>query len=224
MSDTDTTLESGLQAANPDNSTVQGQGNSFDPAKFRAELLAEFRTLLKDDNSLRQSMKDTVIADVRKDKGMKAIVDEYRKMKADGMTDREIDQELRFRELQAQISSTQSAPVLPGTQNASGTEVTDLADTLGLDLRDPKIAQIAAGADPVKGLIAHAKSLKQSPPSAAALSQPASAPLPPNVNALTLEYKNKALAARGNRDAIRAIQAEYAAKGVPVETVDLMAP
>jgi hypothetical protein len=38
------------------------------------------------------------------------------------------------------------------------------------------------------------------------------------------EYKAKALSARGRRDVIRALQSEYAAKGVQVESIDLMAP
>lgn len=181
MPDTDSTQVVGDANANSSASAPGGQPNSFDRDQLRKELKAEILAELKGDKSLTQSMKDQTIEQIKKDKGFKAFMDPYREMKAKGMTEKEIEQEFRLQELEAERAH-QPAPVAPGSATDSGAnELDDLLPALGLAVDDPDALRIMG--QPITAIakaneLAKLSQRRKILPNPAAAAQPASAPQP----------------------------------------------
>lgn len=181
MSETESTQTAGETSANLPASAPGVQPSSLDRDQLRKELKAEILAELKGDKSLMQSMKDQTIEQVKKDKGFKTLLDEYRAMKQENMTDREIEREFRLRELEAERTQ-QPAPVAPGSATDSGaSDLEDLLPALNLEADDVDALRILA--QPLTD-IAKAKELaklsqrRKESPNPAAAAQPASAPAP----------------------------------------------
>lgn len=133
----DSTLQDGDTAANRESSNEVVQPNSFDQQKFKEELLNSVKELISDPRTT-QSIKDKTMAEIKKDKGFKEFLNEYRSMKEAGMTDKEIELEARLKEVEATRSVTHDTPgraVAGDTTDA----VKMFAKVLGLDLNDPEV-------------------------------------------------------------------------------------
>lgn len=229
MSQLDSTQPAGTAPdANPPVSAAGVQPNSFDPDRFVATVEAKLIERLAGNPRLLQSLTDKTISRVENNKGFKEWRDQYRAMKQRGMTDDQIDNEIRLAELEARVD--QPAPVAPGspTSDSGANDLEDLLPDLGLAPDDGDVLRIMA--QPTTSL-AKAKELarlsqrRKNPINPAAVGQGADTPAPKaDYGQMAREYKQKALAAKGNRALIRQIQSEYQAKGLVVEGIDLTAP
>lgn len=227
MSDTDSTQPGGAQDANLVASPDGVQPNSVDLARLKQEWKAEVLAELRGDKTLTQSMKDQVIAGVKNDKGFRHFLDEYKALRGQGYNDTDIERELRLRDLEAR--TVQPASNAGGSRvDTESSELEALLPALGLAADDPDVLRVSAsplGFGAKAAALVQVAQRKNTPPNPAAVSQPPSAPPPPvNPKVLEGEYKSKALAAKGNKALVRAIQNEYRAKGLAVEGIDLTAP
>lgn len=220
MSQLDSTQQDGATGANPPASSAGVQPNSFDPATFAETLKADILKAIREDKTLVQSVKDRTIADVKKDRGLREFLDEYRSMKSQGMTDEQILLEARLREIEAK--NVHPAPVAPGSPTSdSGTnDLEDLLPDLGLAPDDGDVLRIMA--QPTTPL-AKAKELaklsqrRKNPPSPAAAAQPPAAPQPANnTDELRREYQSRLKSIGPNPAQIATLKAEYRKKGLDV--------
>jgi hypothetical protein len=221
----DSTLEGGTQAAQSAASPVAVQPNSFDPAKFEANLLAKFQAMITDPRSI-QSVKDKALAEIRKDKSLKDFLAEYQSLKASGMTDKEIEQEARLREIEARFSA-------PVPQSANGMVVVQpqvdpvsaLLPVLGLEANDPEVTSLMAGNGQIEEKLSTLATLaarkRQTQPNPALVAQPAGGGTSQASQAqLEAQYKKEVLANRGNKTAIRDLQRKYQEQGLDVYAVN----
>lgn len=216
MSDTDSTQLSGAQDANLVASPAGVQPNSSDQEQLAAKLESQIIERLISNPRLLQSLTDKTLSSVEKNKtfkGYKAYRDEVAALKAQGYTEREIEQEFRFREIEAE----KSAPVARGSATDSGTsELEALLPALGLAADDPDVLRVSAS--PL-GLGAKAAALvqiaqrKNTPPNPAAVSQPPSAPPPKNdVSAMVARYAELAKSPTKNAAAMATLKAKLDAE------------
>lgn len=221
MSQQDSTQPAGTASdANPPVSAAGVQPNSFDPDQFVATVEAKLIERLTGNPRLLQSLTDKTISRVENNKGFKEWRDQYRAMKQRGMTDDQIDNEIRIAELEARIA--QPAPVAPGSPTSdSGTnDLEDLLPDLGLAPDDGDVLRIMA--QPTTPL-AKAKELaklsqrRKNPPSPAAAAQPPAAPQPANnTDELRREYQSRLKQIGPNPAQIATLKAEYRKKGLDV--------
>lgn len=132
----DSTQDDGTLNANSEVSEQVVQPNSFDPKKFKEELLNSVKELISDPRTT-QSIKDKTMAEIKKDKGFKDFLGEYKSMKEAGMTDKEIELEARLKE----IESVRTVQDNPGrvVENGQAEAVKLFAQALELDLNDPEV-------------------------------------------------------------------------------------
>lgn len=208
----DSTLENGDLNANSESSKEVVQPNSFDPNKFKEEVLNSVKDLMSDPRTT-QSQKDRVMAEIKKDKGFKDFLSEYKLMRDNGMSDKEIEMEARIREIEslrsAQVDNSGSV-----VNNAQTDSARIFAKALDLDLNDPEVIAAIIGKDAeqsariLKGL----SDRKRSSVSPSIVAQPAgdNARQPD----LLAEYQAKAKLARGN--ALIDLKMEYRRKGLDI--------
>lgn len=206
----DSTQDDGLLNANSDNSDQVVQPNSFDPKKFKEELLNTVKELISDPRTT-QSIKDKTMAEIKKDKGFKDFLGEYKSMKEAGMTDKEIELEARLKE----IEQTRTVQDNPGrvVENGQSESVKLFAKALELDLNDPEVFPVLSMSNmeeqlrTLKGL-SDRRSKNISPAIAA---QSAGGNPPSN---LMEEYKARAAKTRGG--ALIDLKMEYRKKGLDI--------
>jgi len=214
------------------NQSVPNSGNgSINGADAMAQLL---------DAKLAEALKP-VLAEVRgvqgrqdKDrKGFQEFLDEYRKQKAKGLSDSEAETAAQSslderkatqtdKELLRKIAEKVLGPSFAGNEPSAHASI---VEQYNLDANDPEvIASVLTQTDPKDAEIAAARLMnrRQSQPSASAsaastiVSTPSA---PANVDSLTIQYQKEMSAAQGNPSLARALKAEYAKRGVPVDAV-----
>ena len=225
MSETDSTLEPGTQAANPAASGSAVQPNSFDPEKFAKDLTAKILAQINDPRTI-QSQKDRVIAEVKKDKGLKEVFAEIEAMRSEGLTDAEIKREIRLRDLEARTAAeAASAPQSSGkvVVPAANDAVKALISSLELDLNSAEVVNILTGQDSLEDkltAVAGIVKAKNKPFNPALVAQPAGGGIPPaNPALLAAQYKQEVMANRGNKATIKLIQQKYAEQGLDISGV-----
>lgn len=208
----DSTQDNGVTDANQETSNQVVQQNSFDPKKFKEEILNSVKEIMSDPRTT-QSQKDKVMAEIRKDKGFKDFLGEYRKMREDGMTDKEIEMEARLREIETtRLSQVDN----PGTvvNNAANDSAKLFAKALDLDLNDPEVVGAFINSDIEQSLrrLKELSDRKKTSVSPGLVAQSAgdSARQPD----LLAEYQAKAKTARGN--ALIDLKMEYRKKGLDI--------
>lgn len=222
----DSTQPGDGQDAKPVISPAAVQQNSFDPDKFKQDLLAEFRTMISDPRTV-QSMKDKTLAELRKDRGLKDYLAEIQTMRANGMSDQEIAMEARLREIENRIPTASEPQSTPGRAvNVPETNpVFIVANSFGLDLNDPEVSLILTSGENETGKIARISEIFKrktitTPPNPALVAQPAGGSMSPvSMSQLETQYKKEVMANRGNRGAIENLKREYAEKGLNVNAV-----
>lgn len=182
MSELDSAPGKGTQDANLGVSTPDGQPNSFDPEQFAEKLKADILASLRTDKTLAQSVKDRAIAEVKKDKGFKDFLDEYRTLKAEGKTDEQIVIEARLREIEER--TVNQPPAKAGNlADDDSNELDELLPALGLDATDPDALRIMGqpitAVAKTKELVKLSQRRKQQP-GPAAVSQPSGSSQPKN--------------------------------------------
>lgn len=207
----DSTLDDGELNTNSVTSKPVVQPNSFDPNKFKEELLNSVKELVSDPRTV-QSMKDKTLAEMRKDKGFRDIFREIQSMKEAGMTDKEIELEARIREVEER-----SRPVEhnPGKVVDDGkTETVKLfAKTLGLDLNDPEVIPVFSSnnLEEQLGTLKNLSDRRSKNISPAIAAQPAGGS--PSSN-LMEEYQNRAKTVYGS--ALIDLKMEFRKKGLDI--------
>lgn len=207
----DSTLDDGELNTNSATSKPVVQPNSFDPNKFKEELLNSVKELVSDPRTV-QSMKDKTLAEMRKDKGFRDIFREIQSMKEAGMTDKEIELEARIREVEER-----SRPVEhnPGKVVDDGkTETVKLfAKTLGLDLNDPEVIPVFSNnnLEEQLGTLKNLSDRRSKNISPAIAAQPAGGS--PSSN-LMEEYQNRAKTVYGS--ALIDLKMEFRKKGLDI--------
>jgi hypothetical protein len=220
----DSTHEQGLQGANLDNSGEAVQPNSFDPGEFEKRLLSRVQEMITDPRTV-QSVKDKTLAEIKKDKGFKDFLAEYQSMKNKGMSDAEIAQEARLRELEERLKPTLPATPAPGKVEVQATNdpALQMAANLGLDNEPEVVGLLARDASTEEKLLAMATIIqrkKQVNVNPAIAAQPSGGSTPPvNLAQLENNYKQEVMQARGNRSAILAIQQKYQSQGLNTANV-----
>lgn len=221
----DSTQPGDGQEAKPVISQAAVQLNSFDPDKFKQDLLAEFRSMISDPRTV-QSVKDKTLAEIRKDRGLKDYLAEIQSMRATGMSDQDIAMEARLRDIEARVTSVPDMQSTPGRVVAP-LETNTVAQAViasGIDMNDPEISSILSSSesdvDKMTKLFSVVAKKKNTQPNPALVAQPAGGSMTP-VNAAQLEaqYKKEVMANRGNRGAIEKLKQEYAEKGLNVNAV-----
>lgn len=222
MSEMDSTPVPGEQNANSAASGATVQPNSFDPEKFARELTARVMAAVNDPKVI-QSQKDRVIAEVKKDKGLKDLWQEVKTLKAEGLSDAEIEREIRIRDLESRaVEQPAAAPQSFGKVVAPQTNDTVKAviSALGLDMNAPEVVDVLSSGKPMDEQIRAFTSIQASqskPANPAAVAQPAGGSIPPvNPELLAAQYKQEVMAKRGDKAAIKIIQQKYAAQGLDV--------
>lgn len=207
----DSTLENGDLNANSESSNEVVQPNSFDPKKFKEEILNSVKEIMSDPRTT-QSQKDRVMAEIKKDKGFKDFLSEYKEMRDSGLSDREIELEARLRDIESRPAKIDN----PGrVVDNGGTEAVKLfAKAMDLDLNDPEVIPALADNDVEKALrnlrsVADRKKQNVSP-GIVAQSAGDNARQPD----LLAEYKAKAATTRGS--ALIDLKMEYRKKGLDI--------
>jgi len=220
MEQMDSTQNSEGQNANSVISGGAVQPNSFDPEKFAKTLKADILAALSDDKQI-QSLKDRTVASIKKDKGLREVFGELKEMQAKGLTEKEIEQEIRIRELETRLSgSSVSSVQSPGkvVEQAASNPVRDIISALGLDENNPEVTGILQGGDfteQVSQLAVLAQRKKSNASNPALVAQPTGGgPSPVNPAQLEAAYKKEVMSNRGNRAAIQAIQKKYEEQGL----------
>jgi len=169
------------------------------------------------------------------------FMDEFKKQKASGLSDAEAEQAaqtaLTEREKQSKRDQlidklaekflNESSTQTPGTGVSVSGELAQVIRDNQLDANDPAVTEIIAahGGNVVKAAVALGKlaQVKASKPSASPAASTSitggEVSIDPNIETLTAEYKNKIMAARGNKSLIKGLKDEYQKRGVPVDQV-----
>jgi hypothetical protein len=206
-------------SATPNPSGTPDQPLSGDLATALAELKA-----LKGEVSALKSGKDKAVN--RMEQAVNPLIEAARYLGVDDEKIKEAQRNMALDELVAQKFGTQSAP-LPGTVavQTPTIEVTKLAAQYQLDENDASFIVGLSKTDPATWELEIAKRAlakqKQPSPTPAQNTAPAGGytPQPENVKALTQDYIKKLGELRGKKDAIKALKAEYQAKGVAVDNI-----
>lgn len=207
-------------SATPNPSEIGGQPLSGDLATALAEIKA-----LKGEVSALKSGKDKAVN--RMEQAVNPLLEAAKYLGVDEEKVKEAQRNMALDKLVARefgeqpVQTTGTSPV-----QASGIEVTKLASQYGLDENDASfIVEISKEIDPNKRELEIAKRAlaKQRSPSLtpAQNTTPVGGhiPQPENVKELTRDYIKKLGELRGKKDAIKALKAEYEAKGVPVNSI-----
>lgn len=207
----DSTLSNGDTAANRDSSNEVVQPNSFDPQKFEERILNSVKEMLSDPRTT-QSQKDKVMAEIKKDKGFKEFLSEYKAMRDSGLSDREIELEARLREIETRPADVYN----PGKEvnNGQPDAMRLFAKALDLDLNDPEVVRAFSENDVEKSLryLKEVSDRRKTSVSPGIVAQPAgdSARQPD----LLAEYQAKAKSVRGS--ALIDLKLEYRKKGLDI--------
>jgi len=209
----DSTQETESTVANGEVSENVGQQNSFDADKFKTEILNTVKELISDPRTT-QSQKDKVIAEIKKDKGFKDFFREFKTMQEQGMSEREIEQEFRIREMEETRV----------TQNSTGSAVQDdklktakvLAEALGLELNDPDVLQVMLKGDTEQQALklSELAMRRKSEPNPAIVAQTSGGSKSPG---LMDEYRQRlAKVRRGDVNTITELKMEFRKKGLDI--------
>jgi hypothetical protein len=166
-----------------------------------------------------------VIAEIKKDKSMREYFAEFKKMQDEGLSDAEVQRELRIRELEAKLSDP-AAPAQSPRQvvapDANDT-VSALLPALGLSANDPEVTGVLmVGGDLAEQIraLAGIAAKKKMPPNPAAVAQPSGGMTAQTSPAqLEAQYKKEVMSARGNRAAVMEIQRKYQDMGLDTGSV-----
>jgi hypothetical protein len=177
MAQTDSTIGEGQESANSASSSQAVSPSSFDPAELEARIEAKVLAAIQGDPRVVKSTSDKIMNSLKKDKGFKDFLEEYRDMTSKGMTEKEIELEARLREIESRGSSstTNQSPGKAVEQVASD-PVKIVISALGLNENDPEVTGILLGGDLIEkvaqlGSLAERKKKALSNP--AIVSQPA---------------------------------------------------
>ena len=216
MAQTDSTQEAGTQVANPAVSANADQPNSFNPEEFAKTLKAQILADLQDPRHI-QSQKDKVIAEIKKDKGMREYFAEFKKMQEEGLSDADIQRELRIRELEARVISEPVTPIQPAgrvIEPAANDAVMAVLPALGLDQNDPEVTSALLQGSIVDkmGALVALSTKKKSQPNPASVAQPSGGAAPQSN--LMDDYKKASANVRGN--ALIELKMEYRRRGLDI--------
>jgi hypothetical protein len=226
MEQTESTQLDGTQDANSAASSGAVSQNSFDPDKFARDLEARILARINDPKQV-QSLKDRTIAEIKKDKGLREVYADVRAMQAEGLSDKEIEREIRIRELEARIAGTsEPSTQSPGkaVERAANDPVMSVISAYKLDENDPEVTSIMLGNDPVEKIaqLAILAQRKQQSHSPSIVAQPAGGNRPsPNMAQLESQYKKEVMSARGNKTAVQEVQEKYKQQGLDIYSVVL---
>lgn len=206
----DSTPNNGTSDANQDVSGKVDQLNSFDPNKFEESILNRVKEMMSDPRNV-QSQKDKVMAEIKKDKGFKDFLSEYKQMRDSGLSDREIEMEARLREIETRPVQYDNPGTVVNTNQAEAVKL--FAQALDLDLNDPEVVNaftVQNPADSLKQLKSVADRRKTASPGIVAQPAGDGARQPD----LLAEYKAKAATARGS--ALIDLKMEYRKRGLDI--------
>jgi hypothetical protein len=177
MAQTDSTVSEGQESANSASSSQTVSPPSFDPDELAAKIEAKVLAAIQGDPRVVKSTSDKIMNSLKKDKGFKDFLAEYRDMTSKGMTEKEIELEARLREIEDRggSSTTDQSPGKVVEQVASD-PVKIVISALGLNENDPEVTGILLGGDLIEkvaqlGSLAERKKKALSNP--AIVSQPA---------------------------------------------------
>lgn len=210
------TEQTNMEGAQPQgtgqpNPASQGSGQQPSAGTTGEVSLQEIQKELAELRKERQSAKDREFANLRKEFEAKFA-------------------ELSGKPVVEEKPEAAVAPPSPGTTGATQAipEVLARFTEHGLSAVDPDVANLIASAGTFQNkdalLLAterliNRKLVKPAVSAGAVISPAAPPPVEPAGEELTREYINKVTANRGNRDLIRALKAEYAKKGVAVDSI-----
>lgn len=218
------------------NQTVSNSGKgSMDGADRIAQLL---------DSKLNEALKP-ILAEVRgvqgrqdKDrKGFQEFLDEYKKHKANGLSDSEAEnaaessiaervEKQSEKELLRKIAEKVLGPSFAGNEQSVHASI---VTSYNLDANDPEvITSVLSQTDPKDAEIA-ALRLVNKRSTSQSVSSPTGAPTitstpsrPAGIEQLTSQYQKDMIAARGKPDLLRSIKANAIKAGVPVDSVSFV--
>jgi hypothetical protein len=226
-------LENDGASGTPNQPVSPSEGGSIKDAELLSQLL---------DRKLADALKP-VLAEVRGVQGrqdkdrtaFREFLDEFNKQKANNpnMTDsdaehaaerflKEKQQAQEEKELLRKIAEKVLGSSSPGTGTPAQASI---IESYKLDANDPEVVtEVLSKSDPKDAELAALRlvnrRLQQPNPSPTAAGTLASTPVrPANVEQLTKQYQTEMMAAQGNPSLARALKAEYAKKGVPVDSV-----
>jgi len=215
----DSTQETESTVANGEVSENVGQPNSLNADSSDLEKVLNRLERLEqklDDPKRIQSEKDKVFSALEKDKRFKLLegYKEIRKLQEEGYTDREIEQELRIREMEDSKVA----------QNSTGSAVQDdklktakvLAEALGLELNDPDVLQVMLKGDTEQPALklSELAMRRKSEPNPAIVAQTSGGSKSPG---LMDEYRQRlAKVRRGDVNTITELKMEFRKKGLDI--------
>jgi hypothetical protein len=208
--------------ANPGASTQDAQ-NSFDPNKFAADLEKRIAAQYSPEHleSLVQKHAHKGLDRLEKKvDGFQDVLGEFKALKAEGLTDAQAEERMRFNRMEAKINELSAPPPAQGKrEDGMASELAlGMLKGLGLSDTDPTVAQalIANANDPAgmtTSLVAIYEARKnQPPPSPASIGQQNSGASASKTDeqAVISEYETRLKAIpRGNVMAVSNLKAEY---------------
>lgn len=213
----DSTQSTGTPDANPPVSTDAVQPNSFDPAKFAADLEARILKRLEDPRLI-QSQKDKVIDAVKKDKSMREIFAELREMETRGMSPEQIELELWKRDVESKLNNPAPVTQSPGKAvvPAHNETLKLILPQLNLDANDPEVSALLANDAPLEERLATLSSIsnrkKSAIPNPALVAQSAG----DSTASKTLQDEYQARASKTRGMALVELKMEYRKKGLDI--------
>ena len=234
----DSDLDTGVQGTqNPDASQDLGdkRGSEFDAAQVQADLetLTQSVQGLSKAVSTMQSGKDRAVKDVKREVGeLRSLLGDYEQLKERLGPDGAIEQ-LELKQQLSDIQERLASLSNPSSVQVRGDEPPGAFDTAkaveeivghGLDANAPdfiKMLKSGLTKEKLDAYIVDRTRLQPPASPAGGATEPARGGVPPkeNVETLTAEYQQKMVAAQGNPSLAKALKAEYAKKGVPVDSV-----
>jgi len=206
----DSTQDTEQTVANGEVSENVGKPNSFDAEAFENKVLNAVKEMISDPRIM-QSQKDKVIAEIKKDKGFRDFFREYSSMKQTGMTDREIEQEFRIKELEERNANNTTGSSVHGDKLQTAQV---LVKALGFEDNDPDVMQVLLSTQNTEQQAVQLSELamrKNKTANPALLAQETGKGTSTD---LMSEYKSRASTLRG--DALINLKMEYRKKGLNI--------
>jgi len=218
----------------PQGSLSSSDGKSIEDVTDVKKLVSELETVKKELRGL-QGRQD------KSENAYQPLLVEYERQKAKGLTNNEAmeaaqttmdrrakaqKQELLLKQIAEKLGLDSTSPLVSGNTKGIATEYEKVIKAHGLDANDAEVIALMRESGSALDFSINASKLtarKQSAPNPDQSQSPAKVfePQPtPDGNALIGEYKQKVMANRGNKAMIDALKAEYAQKGVPVNSVN----
>ena len=236
---TDQNLESGdnlVEGEQPSSATSKGGSHDSSSANQTQDLIGERIKRIEKMVETMQSNKDKGVNKALNEvEELRKSFSEVQSLMKKGLSEDEAFETLESRKAESEFQRAivEVRDLLKGGKSlstqASGAQiepsVAKVINEYNLDANDPEvIASVLTQTDPKDAEIAAARLMnrRQSQPSASAsaastiVSTPSA---PANVDSLTIQYQKEMSAAQGNPSLARALKAEYAKRGVPVDAV-----